>query len=208
MKILKWLSIASFYYLLIFALILLPFGTTAASEDVMEIDIITTPEKVLFDVDNMKPGDWAERVLEISNGGKEDFNYIISSKLKSGDKKLYNELKLTITSEDNKELFNGTLGQFNKLDPREIKTTDKEKLTFQVNFPAELGNEFQGLTCEVEFKIYAEGTFGGIIPAENGIKLPNTATDTMNYMMIGGALLALGLIVIVIFKLRKANLES
>ncbi len=208
MKILKWLSIASFYYLLIFTLILLPFGTTAASEDVMEIDIITTPEKVLFDVDNMKPGDWAERVLEISNGGKEDFNYIISSKLKSGDKKLYNELKLTITSEDNKELFNGTLGQFNKLDPREIKTTDKKKLTFQVNFPAELGNEFQGLTCEVEFKIYAEGTFGGIIPAENGIKLPNTATDTMNYMMIGGALLALGLIVIVIFKLRKANLES
>jgi LPXTG-motif cell wall-anchored protein len=208
MKILKWLSIASIYYLLIFTLILLPFGTTAASEDVKEIDIVTTPEKVLFNVNNMKPGDWAERVLEISNGGKEDFSYIISSKLKSGDKKLYNELKLKITSEDNNELFNGTLGQFDKLDPREVKTTDKEKLIFQVNFPAELGNEFQGLTCEVEIKIYAEGTFGGLIPAENGIKLPNTATDTMNLIIIGGALLVIGLIVLLMYKSRREKLES
>lgn len=208
MKYLRWLSIASIYYLLMFMVLFVPLGSTIASEDVMEIDIITTPEKVLFDVENMKPGDWAERVLEISNGGKEDFNYIISSKLKSGDKKLYNELKLTITSEDDKELFNGTLGQFNKLDPREIKTTDKEKLTFQVNFPAELGNEFQGLTCEVEFKIYAEGTFGGIIPAENGIKLPNTATDTMNIIIVGGTLLLIGVIVLLMYRVKKANLES
>ncbi|WP_404347687.1 LPXTG cell wall anchor domain-containing protein [Sutcliffiella horikoshii] len=208
MKYLRWLSIASIYYLLMFMVLFVPLGSTIASEDVMEIDIITTPEKVLFDVDNMKPADWAERVLEISNGGKEDFNYIISSKLKSGDKKLYNELKLRITSEDNNELFNGTLGQFDKLDPREIKTTDKEKLTFEVNFPAELGNEFQGLTCEVEFKIYAEGTFGGLIPAENGIKLPNTATDTMNFLIIGGALLVIGLFVLLMFKLRRAKLES
>ncbi|MCM3618859.1 CalY family protein [Sutcliffiella horikoshii] len=208
MKILKWISIASIYYLLLFMLIFIPFGTTAASEDIKEIDIITTPEKVLFDVDNMKPGDWSERVLEISNGGKEDFKYIISSKLKSGDKKLYNELKLKITSEDTKELFSGTLGQFDKLDPREIKTTDKEKLTFQVDFPAELGNEFQGLTCEVEFKIYAEGTFGGLIPAENGIKLPNTATDTMNLIVIGGALLLIGLLVLIMHRVRRANLNS
>ncbi|MGD6778719.1 LPXTG cell wall anchor domain-containing protein [Sutcliffiella horikoshii] len=208
MKYLRWLSIASIYYLLMFMVLFVPLGSTIASEDVMEIDIITTPEKVLFDVDNMKPGDWAERVLEISNGGKEDFNYIVSSKLKSGDKKLYNELKLTITSEDNNELFNGTLGQFNKLDPREIKTIDKEQLTFQVNFPAELGNEFQGLTCEVEFKIYAEGTLGGLIPAENGIKLPNTATDTMNIMIVGGTLLLIGLIVLLMYRLKKANLES
>lgn len=207
MKYLKWLSIASIYYLLIFTIVFIPLGTTAASEDVKEIDIVTTPEKVLFDVDNMKPGDWTERVLEISNGGKEDFNYIISSKLKSGDKKLYNELKLKITSENQEELYNGKLGQFDKLPPREIATTDTEKLTFYVDFPVELGNDFQGLTCEVELKIYAEGTLGGLIPAENGFKLPITATETMNFIIIGAILLMIGIIWLVIFRKRKATIE-
>jgi LPXTG-motif cell wall-anchored protein len=191
-----------------FTVIFVPLGSTVAAEQpIKEIDIVTSPDKVLFDVENMKPGDWAERVLEISNSGTQDFGYIISSKLKSGSEKLYNELLLTITSEASNELFKGTLGQFNKLDPRDIKKSESEKLTLRVDFPAELGNEFQGLVTEVEFKIYAEGTLGGLIPAENGIKLPNTATDTMNFIVIGGVLLLMGFVTMMLARKKRAAME-
>lgn len=208
MRYLRWIGVASIYYALVFTMIYAPLGSTAAAEQpIKEIDIVTSPDKVLFDVTNMKPGDWADRVLEISNSGKQDFSYIISSKLKSGSEKLYNELLLTITTEDSKELFKGTLGQFKKLDPRDIKKSETEKLTLRVDFPAELGNEFQGLVTEVEFKIYAEGTLGGLIPAENGIKLPNTATDTMNFIVIGGVLLLIGVVTMMVVRKRKAAME-
>lgn len=208
MRYLKWIGIASIYYILIFTIIFVPLGSTAASEvRAKEIDIVTSPEKVLFDVANMKPGDSAERVLEISNSGTQDFGYIISSKLKTGSEKLYDELLLTITTEDGSELYTGTLGQFNKLNSRDIKKSETEMLTLLVEFPTELGNEFQGLITEVEFKIYAEGTLGGLIPAENGIKLPNTATDMMNFVLIGGVLLLIGFVMMTIARKKKASVE-
>ncbi|WP_078378991.1 TasA family protein [Sutcliffiella halmapala] len=181
-------------------------SAVASTETTKEIDIMTTPESILFDVTNMKPGDWAERTLVITNKGKKDISYLTSAKLTSGSKKLYNELSLSISDKDG-EIFNGKLAGFNKLAPREIKTSAQEELIFTVTFPPELGNDFQGLASEVEFKFYAEGTLGGLIPAENGIKLPNTATDTLNFIIIGGILLMIGIIVVFIFRKKRAGID-
>ncbi|MEK5441867.1 MULTISPECIES: TasA family protein [unclassified Fredinandcohnia] len=154
-----------------------------------EIDINTTPEKVLFDVDNFKPGDWATRTLIIKNSGTEDFNYLTSADRKSGSKELYEELFLTI-SDKNGDIFKGKLGNFKKIDPRPIVSGQQEELIFTVEFPPHLGNEYQGLATEVEMKFYAEGTLGGVLPVD-GPKLPETGTNTFN-ILIAGIILALG----------------
>jgi hypothetical protein len=183
------------------AFLLIILISSPVSATVQEIDIVTTPEKVLFDVTNMKPGDWAVRELIVKNGGKQDFNYLFSSKKKSGSTQLFNELLLTVTHGDT-ELYKGKLGGFSKLDSRALKSGTDETLTLKVDFPEHLGNEYQGQATEVEFKFYVEGTIGGLLPVD-GPKLPNTATDMFNILVVGGVLVFSGAILQLIFAWRR-----
>jgi hypothetical protein len=188
--------------LLAFVLILmLPLEKTLAQVNNGEIDIATSPEKVLFDLTNLKPGDWAERTLTIQNKGKQDFKYLTSSRLKEGSEKLYNELLLTISDKE-KVLFDGKMKEFSKLDPRTITKNESEELLFKVVFPEELGNEFQGLESVVEFKFYVDGTLGGVLPVD-GPKLPNTSTDMFNLILAGAALLLTSTIIQFVLMLRR-----
>lgn len=163
---------------------------TSAESNLQEIDIATSPEKVLFDISNFKPGDWAERTLTIQNKGKENFKYLTSSKLKKGSEKFYNELLLKISDKDS-VLFEGKMKNFNKLDPRFIDKNETQELFFKVVVPEKLGNEFQGLDCEVQFKFYVEGTFGGTLPVD-GPKLPETGTNMFNILVAGTVLILTG----------------
>lgn len=178
---------------------------TSAASNIQEIDIATSPEKVLFNISNFKPGDWAERQLTIRNLGKQDFKYLSSIKLKEGSKKFYNELLLKISDENN-ILFEGKMKDFNKLDPRFIAKNDSEQLFFKVVVPEELGNEFQGLSCEVVFKFYVEGTLGGTIPVD-GPKLPETGTNMFNILVAGAVLVLTGSILQFYIK-RRHRLEN
>ncbi|WP_144697356.1 hypothetical protein [Fictibacillus phosphorivorans] len=108
----KLLNSNKFKLLLIYTCILLvaavfiPIGNTGADSTTPEIKIDALPQKVLFDIDNFKPGDWAPRVLTIQNNGNQDFSYNIQARMKSGSTKLFNIFHLTI--EDQSEvLFNG-----------------------------------------------------------------------------------------------------
>lgn len=157
-----------------------------------EIDIVTTPERVLFNVSNMKPGDRATRTLTISNSGKQVFSYLSSADKKTGSDELYKALLLTV-SDANGEVYKGSLGDFEKFEPRTLASQGSEELVFLVEFPAHLGNEYQGLECEVEFKFYVEGTLGGVLPVD-GLKLPNTTTNTFNFIAAGIVIIAGGLI--------------
>jgi hypothetical protein len=180
---------------------MLPLEKTLAQVNNGEIDIATSPEKVLFDLTNLKPGDWAERTLTIQNKGKQDFKYLTSSRLKEGSEKLYNELLLTISDKE-KVLFDGKMKEFSKLDPRTITKNESEELLFKVVFPEELGNEFQGLESVVEFKFYVDGTLGGVLPVD-GPKLPNTSTDMFNLILAGAALLLTSTIIQFVLMLRR-----
>ncbi|SFB13458.1 MULTISPECIES: LPXTG cell wall anchor domain-containing protein [unclassified Bacillus (in: firmicutes)] len=175
------------------------------SAETQEIDISTSPEKVLFEITNFKPGDWAERTLTITNSGKQDFNYLSSIKLKNGSEKLYNELLLTITDKE-KTLFDGKMKDFNKLEVRYLEKNSSEKLNFKVTVPLELENDFQGLGSEVEFKFYVDGTLGGVLPV-NGPHLPNTATNMFNYIVAGVGLIGTGLF-LQFFLSRRVRIEK
>ncbi|MCM3767928.1 TasA family protein [Neobacillus niacini] len=169
------------------------------------IDIATTPEKIFIDLTNLKPGDKVVRNIIVQNKGKQDFNYIMSKRFLNGSDIFYNEL-LFLILDNNKVIYDGKLKDFNKIDPRLIKMGDSEQLIFKVEVPKELGNEYQGLNCEVEFKFYAEGTLGGVLPAD-GPKLPVTGTNMFNILVVGAVLLLMGSILQFIMK-KKRKIEK
>ncbi|MBS4173357.1 TasA family protein [Bacillus sp. FJAT-49736] len=165
------------------------FNTSAnviAASDTNEINIATSPHKVLFDIDNIKPGDWAKRDLIVENKGKQDFKYTASIQLRSGSKQLFNALKLKVSDKDG-SLYSGKLANFDRLEYRKLAKADKETLNFQVDFPNDLGNEYQGLKCEFTIKLYVEGTLGGLLPADKNF-MQNTGTN----LVAGGIMMILG----------------
>lgn len=186
-------------------LIIQSVTTSVLADHEKEIDIRTSPEKILFELDNMKPGDWAERSLVISNSGTKDFKYLSSASLVSGSEKFYNALILSI-SDKSGQIFNGSLEDFKELNPREIVSGGKDELLFKVEFPYEKGNEYQGLASIVEFKFYAEGTLGGVSPVD-GVKLPKTATNILDIILIGVIILTIGTFILIISNRKKRKMQ-
>jgi LPXTG-motif cell wall-anchored protein len=199
----RWIVIFSLLTLIYFSAVNLALA--APNNTIPEVDIATTPTKVLFDVSNMKPGDWADRTIKISNKGKQGFKYTMSADLKSGSKKLYNELMIKVSDSKN-ELFYGKVSDFKGLDPRELANSAEEDLNFTIEFPAHLGNDFQGLETEVEFKFYVAGTLGGLLPVD-GPKLPETGTNTFLLLSIGAILSAAGFLMILFRRLMRKRVE-
>ena len=170
-----------------------------------EIDIATSPHKIFFNLSNLKPGDHITKILTVHNNGKQDFNYLFSNNFVTGSEKFYNELLLKV-SDSNKVLYEGKLKDFHKLDARGLKNGTEEELVFAVEIPFELGNEFQGVGCEFQFKLYVEGTLGGVLPVD-GPKLPNTAAGMFNLMALGAALIIGGFIFYSVLNKRRQDIN-
>ncbi|TYS85204.1 LPXTG cell wall anchor domain-containing protein [Rossellomorea aquimaris] len=200
-----------------------------------EVDIILIPnEKFLFNISNMKPGDWAERELRVKNGGEKDFNYSIRVDNKQSDRKLFNELDLKVYEGDKSILiFDDKLKNFTGFKPKPLKKGVTDSLFFQVEMPYELGNEFQQTSAYFEIIIVAAantsttpedsddpvkqpdsnvkptpvnpGTNDTQLPvASQGPKLPNTATNLYLLLTVGLILTTVGLTIIYVNK-RLSN---
>ncbi|WLR54367.1 LPXTG cell wall anchor domain-containing protein [Mesobacillus subterraneus] len=142
--------------ILIFIGFFLVFLLTNVSAEEKELDINTIPNGYLFNVSNIKPGDWMPRDLVIKNDGKQDFKYTAQVVETKSYKGLFEELLLLVKKE-NYVLFDGKLKDFKGLSPRVLSSGTQETLFFQVTMPYELGNEFQGSAAEAEIIFYAEG---------------------------------------------------
>lgn len=191
------------------------------AEEGAEIIINISPEDMLFDVDNMKPGDWAPRTAIIQNNGATAFEYVTTVRNDSETEKLFNELLLEVSDEE-EELYNGKLADFNGLSPRSLEASNDEELTFIVRFPTGLGNDFQGLAAQFslifsaageESQMEEEAISAGTIGSSGGdgaageSRLPDTATNMFNLLLIGGVLLVSGGLLIVYNRrrMRKAD---
>ena len=183
-----------FLFSLIGLCIMFIFPTTRsyADEITKEINIETRPQKVFFEITNSKPGDTYTKVLTVSNNGSQNLNYLLSSRFLTGSEEFYNELLFKIT-DTTEVLYSGKLKDFNKLNPRSLKRKESEKLTLSISIPSELGNKYQGLETEFQFKFYVEGTLGGLLPAD-GPKLPNTGSNMFNILAFGFIFTLIGLI--------------
>jgi hypothetical protein len=129
---------------------------TKADESEYEVDISTTPVDFLFDVKNMKPGDWSISTLKINNEGNLDFNYSISSHKESGDNYLYNQFFVWVSDNDGL-LYEGRLSDFSEFPLGTIASKGSSTLTFKVELPYETGDEAQGKTTSVTFALNAVG---------------------------------------------------
>lgn len=187
------------------------------SDNKAEIDISLSPSDVLFQVDELKPGDWIERSITIKNDGKKDFNYYMSLR-NDGDEKLFNELLLEIHNADGK-LYNGKLSEFDTLEMKELAAGKEEVLNIIVRFPEYLGNYFQGLNSQFSFIYTAEGTrdtdvqdedsidgsvgSGEDDPTNTGSLLPSTATNMFNFLLIGSIILGITVLLATINAIKK-----
>lgn len=209
------------------------FCPTSTSANVnSHFNIVThQADKYLFNLTNMKPGDWVTRNLTIQNRESKSFNYNTKAVFTNGSEKLYNEFQLKIW-DSNGLLFNDKLYKFNGLKPRNLQAGKQEDLKFEVKFPYELGNEFQNLGFDFELRFIIEGinpdpnpgdssTGDGNepilpqrpIPAEDlddppvdGQILPSTATNLYNNLLMG-ILLAISGGGLFILQKRKKNLK-
>ncbi|HAM81669.1 hypothetical protein [Ornithinibacillus bavariensis] len=141
---------------------------TTFANSVKEIDIEISHKEALFDVSNMKPGDWAPRSITVKNVGKRDFTYTMKVQNKGIDK-LFNELLLEI-KDANIVIYNGKLSDFDMLPERKLYRNGEEDLAITIRFPEHLGNDYQGLGSNFSFLFIAEDITsnpGGENPEEN-----------------------------------------
>ena len=207
----------SFLILLLISGISFSQVTTAfADEEKKEIDITLSPKETLFDISNMKPGDWAPRTLTVINSGSKDFEYRMELQ-NNGDLKLFNELVLEVKSAD-QQLYDGKLADFTSMANRKLISGSEENLELTIRFPEHLGNDFQGVQSAFTFAFTAEGkdqtavsaSTKGLIDSGNvkssGFTLPATATNIFNLLLFGSILLIVGLCLMTIrhFKRVKA----
>lgn len=199
----------------ILALVIVMGGNSVtAEEEEKELAINVLPGDVLFNINNMKPGDWAPRTITVQNKGIKDFTYQMSLR-NDGEEKLFNELLLEI-NDSKTVLYEGKLADFTKLSDRDLSTSKQEELEVTVIFPEYLGNEFQGLDAEFSILFTAEGktsqlaevSVDGMIGSGNSQTqsfLPNTATGIFNLFLSGAVLLISGVFILLYKKWRKVS---
>ena len=178
-----------------------------------ELDISLSQTENLFDISNMKPGDWAPRTITVQNSGSKDFVYQMQLQ-NSGDEKLFNELMLEIKAGDT-ELYQGKMAAFKSLPERKLTSSTEENLDITIRFPEHLGNEFQGLESAFVFTFIAEGkaspsvqvmtagqvdSFGA---TSAGSSLPTTSSIIVNLMIYSALLVAGGIVFMVIRGYRR-----
>lgn len=120
-----------------------------------ELDISLSVTDSIFDISNMKPGDWAPRTIAVQNSGKAEFVYQMNLE-NLGNEKLFNELVLEIKSGDT-NLYQGKMVEFKSFPERKLLSSTEENLDITIRFPEHLGNEFQGLESAFAFSFTAEG---------------------------------------------------
>lgn len=183
-----------------------------------EISISLSPEENLFDISNMKPGDWAPRTIAVQNSGNTDFVYRLQLQ-NSGEKKLFNELLLEIKAGDI-ELYQGKLAQLESLPERRLTSGTEENLDITIRFPEHLGNEFQGLESAFVFSFTAEGDDSTVVqamttgqvasvgPPSAGTSMPTTSTNIFNWILFGVLLVSGGIVWMVIRRYRRIKMAS
>jgi LPXTG-motif cell wall-anchored protein len=145
---------------LLFILSIIPvfmlFFYQTNSIEATEKPITLLPESRLFTISNMAPGDTDSKSLSIINNSETDFQYKLTTKHATGSLPLFNDLMVKV-SNNGEIVFKGKLKDLIFANTRDLKKGEKDILTFNIEMPINLGNEYQGLTTVVDFIFSAVG---------------------------------------------------
>lgn len=171
----------------------MPFHATIASDAEGVIEISASPSSAFIKVNNMVPGDQIIEKLIIKNSGTIDFNYAVTARNEDPfEKTLFNQLLVHI--EDGEEiLYDGLLSEFQLQILGNLKSKESDHLDFLVSLPITADNNLQNKSASIAFDFTARAEQESAINDSIETKLPNTATNSFNFLVVGTSLLALGL---------------
>ncbi|MDW0113118.1 hypothetical protein QT711_07960 [Sporosarcina saromensis] len=206
--------------LLVSGLGFFPLHVFAAGNDGSEIKVLDmrlSPKDTLFNIANMKPGDWATRTITVENNGVRDFDYHMQLR-NTGEKKLFNELVIEVKV-DNQELYQGKLSEFQSKLTRKLKSASDDQLAITIRFPEHLGNDFQGLESSFVLTFIAEGKDSKIVEdgaqgiigssgSSAGFRLPATSTNLFNLLLLGSVLSISGFVLLLINFYKRMKLAQ
>src|SRR5690625_4588300 len=167
-------------------LLTMPWTVTASAVDKAE----ELPNQMLFQIENMKPGDWTTETYTVSNERQENTHYVLASRFSGESKKFYNQLQLTV-KQGKDTLFHGQLAEFQGFGIKTLDTGEETQFEFRVDFPYGSGNEFQGLVTHFDILVQAEDRMEDTAVFHDN-RLPNTASMIFTYLLIGAAFLLVG----------------
>ncbi|UII56514.1 CalY family protein [Cytobacillus spongiae] len=195
-----------------------------ADEAKDEMEITIQSNGIEYMIHNIKPGDWMPREITIVNDGNKDFSYTTVIENSKSVKGLFEQLDFLVLS-GSKVLYEGKVKEFKGVTPRNLAKGQKETLMFQVTMPYELGNSYQGSQAEFVLKFYAEEIDSVTTPeapnddppnpTDDDIlvtpvmkdKLPNTATNTFNFLLTSVVFLSAGGALLLIYY-RKTKIDA
>jgi len=152
------LSMATLYSVLMLLLIINPLNKTGAVASEITVDLATTPESVFFELPNLAPGDWTEKILTVKNKGNVHVKYSLESEYKGGNQAFYNLFNLEV-KDSNGVIYSGKLKDLSGLSVvRPLASLGEEQLLFKAELPYETGNEFQGEQVKFDLVLKAERT--------------------------------------------------
>ncbi|MBU7005672.1 hypothetical protein [Phosphitispora fastidiosa] len=167
-KYIKYVLTVFLVIFIFYAVFMQDEGLVVAVETDSDLSITTSPSSGFISAPNMAPGQQAAAPLTVKNEGNLDFSYDIEVVMENGSEMYYSVLDLVIKDSAQNVLYNGKLKDLNDLVLGVLGAGGTDVFDFQVGFPAECGNEYQGLSTGVTFVLnavehppYIEG--GGVV---------------------------------------------
>src|SRR5699024_1643583 len=113
-------------------LLIMPCTVTASAEAWDKAEEL--PNQMLFQIENMKPGDWTTEKFTVSNKSQENTPYLSASAVSGGSKKVYNQLQFT-DKHGNDTLSPGQLADLQGFGVKTLDTGEKAQFEFRIAFP-------------------------------------------------------------------------
>ncbi|RSL30303.1 LPXTG cell wall anchor domain-containing protein [Salibacterium salarium] len=136
---------------------LLPVNSTLAKE-LVEVD----DDDFKTSIGNLAPGDSFKTGIDVNNVSNEDIEYVISlNRVKESEQqqedgsKLFFENMQVVVTVDGEQRYEGSFAGVDEIDMGELGESENVPVTFDVLFPPESGNEYQGLSTTVSLKVDA-----------------------------------------------------
>ncbi|NIK11913.1 LPXTG cell wall anchor domain-containing protein [Alkalibacillus almallahensis] len=109
-----------------------------------------SPDDVMFEVDQLKPGDYMTETVRVENHHESPLVVIGDSEYLHGSNYIYEQLELTVKDDQQTILYQGSLANFIESEMVTLDVEDEEELLFHVEFPMESDNSYQGLNIGVQ----------------------------------------------------------
>lgn len=173
-------------------------GAAIITASASSYGISVNPEGPLFKLTNMAPGERFDTVITVTSNFDKENPVLLSSEIENGSQLLFNTLIVSVECQDQSETIYS--GSFRDLHNVNLGTTVKDterKYVISVLFPAESGNEFQGLSMSAKLIFSSE--------ADEQVNSPETGDYGMQALMIPAGISSALLVVLSLLKQKKVS---